>query len=304
MLARARDHFARQGVIEVETPVLSQAAVSDLHLGSVPADVAGVGRMYLQTSPEYAMKRLLAAGLGDCYQVCRVFRDGERGRQHNPEFTLIEWYRCGFDAAALMADVETLVRGLLAPHRALAPFSRVTYREALQACAGVDPLQADAGQLAAALQRHAVALPAGHTPAARDELLDLLVSAVVGPALGRDSGTFLHDYPASQAALARLKPGDPTVAERFELYLDGVELANGYHELTDAVEQRRRFNGDLAERERLGLPRQPVDERMLAALAHGLPDCAGVALGFDRLVMTGLSLGSIAEAMAFPAEIA
>jgi elongation factor P--(R)-beta-lysine ligase len=304
MLARARAHFARHGVIEVETPVLSRAAVSDLHLDSVPAEVAGVGRMYLQTSPEYAMKRLLAAGLGDCYQVCRVFRDGERGRQHNPEFTMIEWYRAGFDSAALMADVETLVRDLLAPHRVLAPFARVTYREALRACAGVDPLQADAGQIAAALRRHGVALPAGEGPAGRDELLDLLVSAVVGPALGRDSGTFLHDYPASQAALARLKPGDPAVAERFELYLDGVELANGYHELTDAREQRRRFDADLAARERLGLPRPPIDERLLAALEQGLPDCAGVALGFDRLVMTGLSLGSIAEAMAFPVEIA
>jgi lysyl-tRNA synthetase class 2 len=298
MLAAARAHFASRGVLEVETPALSRAAVSDVHLASVPAEVAGLGRMYLQTSPEYAMKRLLAAGVGDCYQVCRVYRDGESGRWHNPEFTMIEWYRLGLDADGLMDDVETLVRAMLAPHRPLGPFERVPYREALRRTAGLDPACASAADVAAALTRHGVAAPS----AGRDELLDLLVSTVAGPALGRGRGTFVHAYPASQAALARLDPQDPTVAERFELYLDGVELANGFHELADAKEQRARFAADLVERTRRGLPAPPLDERFLAALEAGLPDCSGVALGFDRLVMAALGLGSIEEAMAFTAD--
>jgi lysyl-tRNA synthetase class 2 len=298
MLARIRAHFAAAGVLEVETPTLSRGAVTDVHLASVPAEVAGLGRMYLHTSPEYAMKRLLAAGIGDCYQVCRVYRDGEAGRWHNPEFTLVEWYRVGLDAAALMDDVEALVRHALAPHRELAPFERVTYREAVRRHGGVDPLAARPEDVAAALARHGVEAPRAEL----DELLDLLVSAVVGPALGRDGGAFVCDYPASQAALARLKPADPTVAERFELYLDGIELANGFHELADAREQRARFAADLAERARRGLPAPPVDERFLSALAAGIPDCSGVALGFDRLVMVALGLDSLAGAMAFPAD--
>ncbi len=298
MLATARAHFAARGVLEVETPALSRAAASDVHLASVPAEVAGLGRMYLQTSPEYPMKRLLAAGLGDCYQVCRVYRDGEAGRWHNPEFTMIEWYRLGFGTDALMDDVEVLVRAVLAPHRALGRFERVTYREALRRHAGLDPMTAGVADLADALRAQGVVAPA----ADRDALLDLLVSAVVGPALGRDGGCFVHAYPAAQAALARLDPDDSSVAERFELYLDGVELANGFHELADPAEQRARFAADLAERARRGLPVAALDERFLAALAAGLPDCSGVALGFDRLVMVGLGLGSLAEAMAFTAD--
>lgn len=298
MLARIRAYFDAAGVLEVETPTLSRAAVTDVHLASVPAEVAGLGRMYLHTSPEYAMKRLLAAGLGDCYQVCRVYRDGEAGRWHNPEFTMVEWYRVGLDAGALMDDVEALVRAALGPHRDLAPFERVSYREALRRHGGVDPAVARPGDVAAVLARHGIEAP----PAERDELLDLLVSAVVGPALGRGRGTFVCDYPASQAALARLKPSDPTVAERFELFLDGVELANGFHELADAREQRARFAADLAERARRGLPAPPLDERFLSALAAGIPDCSGVALGFDRLVMAGLGLDSLAAAMAFSAD--
>ena len=298
MLARIRAHFAATGVLEVETPTLSRAAVTDVHLASVPAEVAGLGRMYLHTSPEFAMKRLLAAGIGDCYQVCRVYRDGESGRWHNPEFTMVEWYRVGLGAEALLDDVEALVRAALAPHRELGPFERITYREALRRHGGVDPLAARPEDIAAALARHGIEAP----PAERDELLDLLVSAVAGPALGRGTATFVCDYPASQAALARLKPSDPTVAERFELYLDGVELANGFHELADAREQRARFEADLAERARRNLPAPPVDGLFLSALAAGIPDCSGVALGFDRLVMAALGLESLAAAMAFPAD--
>jgi len=301
MLAAAREYFSDEGVIEVDTALLSRAAVTDIHLESVPATVAGVGPMYLHTSPEYAMKRLLAAGIGDCYQVSHVFRDGECGAQHNPEFTLIEWYRLGFDVSALMDDVEALVARVLEGLRPLARAERTTYREAVRGASGVDPMTATAAEIATALRAHGVDAP----PTALDDgdaLLDLLVSTVVGPRLGAPRPSFIHDYPASQAALARIRPGDFPVAERFELYLDGIELANGFHELGDAVEQRRRFEADLAHRAAVGKPPRPVDERLLAALSHGLPDCAGVALGFDRLVMAALGLDSIDQAMPFAVD--
>lgn len=298
MLSRARAHFAASGALEVETPLLSCAAVTDVHIESVPAAVAGLGPMYLHTSPEYPMKRLLAAGIGDCYQVCHVFRDGERGRQHNPEFTLIEWYRVGRNAAALMDDVESLVGAMLAGLRPLSRARRVTYRDAVREATGIDPMTATAGEIGNALAGAGVALPRA-LGADRDALLDLLVSTVVGPGLGRDAPVFVHDYPASQAALARIRPGEHPVAERFELYLDGIELANGFHELADAGEQRARLDTDLATRMAQGRPAVPVDQRFLAALAHGLPDCSGVALGFDRLVMAALGLASIDESMSF-----
>ena len=301
MLAAARACFSQAGVLEVETPLLSRAAVTDVHLESVPADVSGQGRMFLHTSPEYPMKRLLAAGVGDCYQVCRVFRDGESGPQHNPEFTMIEWYRLGFDAARLMDDVEHLVGRMLAGLRDLPAAKRVTYREAVRELGGADPMTASAAALAAALERHGVAAPSS-ARTDRDALLDLLVSTVVGPQLGRDRPVFVHDYPASQAALARVRAAEFPVAERFELYLDGLELANGFHELADAAEQRQRFEADLAARASMGRAARPVDERFLAALTHGLPDCSGVALGFDRLVMAACRLGSIDQALAFPVD--
>ncbi len=296
MLGRMRAFFAAGGVLEVETPHLSRAAVSDLHLASVPARVTGVGDAYLHTSPEYPMKRLLAAGVGDCYQVCRVFRDGERGRFHNPEFTMVEWYRVGLDAAGLMDDVERLLTHALEGIRRLGSAERCTYRDAVRSHAGIDPMVADGERILGALRGHHVPLPAERD---RDGLLDLLVSAVVGPKLGRQRPTFITDYPASQAALARIRPGEFPVAERFELYLDGVELANGFHELADAGEQRARFESDLAARRLLGLPTPPIDERFLASLEHGLPDCSGVALGFDRLAMVALGLDSLEAAMAF-----
>lgn len=299
MLARARAYFAAEGVVEVETPLLSRAAVTDVHLESVPAAVAGIGPMFLHTSPEYAMKRLLAAGLGDCYQVCHVFRDGERGSRHNPEFTMIEWYRLGLDAPGLMDDVEALVAHAVGDLRSLPRAERLTYRDAVHGLCGIDPMNSTAGELSAALLAHGIDAP----PAVledRDALLDLLVSTVAGPRLGRTRPTFVYDYPASQAALARIRPGDIPVAERFELYLDGIELANGFHELGDAAEQRRRFDADLALRAATSKPPRPVDERLLAALDHGLPDCAGVALGFDRLVMCAVGARHIDEVLAFP----
>ena len=301
LLSAAREHFARHGVLEVDTPLLSHAAATDFHIESVPADVAGQGHMYLHTSPEHAMKRLLAAGLGDCYQICHVFRDGERGVWHNPEFTLIEWYRLGYDASRMMDDVEALLRHMLSGLRALTPALRLPYRDAVRMYAGVDPVTDGAPEFVAALHHHGIT-PPDTSLDERDTLLDLLVSTVVGPQLGIGRPAFVHDYPASQAALARILPGEPPVAARFELYLDGIELANGFQELGDAREQRRRFESDVAARAAHGRPTRPMDECLLASLGHGLPDCAGVALGFDRLVMAALSLDTIDEAMPFPVD--
>ena len=299
MLAATRDFFAMRGVLEVDTPALSTAGTTDPQIESVTAALAGnAQRHYLGTSPEFAMKRLLAAGLGDIYQICRVFRDGEVGRWHNPEFTLVEWYRLGLDDAALINEVDALVRILVAPWRQLRPALRLTYAEALRRHAGIDLYGADDAALATAARRLGVDCTAALD---RDARLDLLMGLVVGPQLGRDDQpTFICDYPPSQASLARIRPGPPPVAARFELYLDGVELANGFHELTAANEQRARFNADNRVRLMRGQPEVRVDERLLAALAAGLPDSAGVALGFDRLLAVALRATSLAEVMAFP----
>jgi lysyl-tRNA synthetase class 2 len=297
MLAAAREFFASRGVLEVETPILSAAAVSDPQIESLATRIAGMpAQAYLCTSPEYAMKRLLAAGSGDIYQICKVFRDGERGRWHNPEFTLVEWYRLGFDDAALMTEVEMLIGRLLRPYRQLEPAERLSYSAALQRHAGVDAFGASDDDLMESARCHDIVC---HAELDRDAKLDLLMGLVVGPSLGLERPCFICDYPASQAALARLKPGVPVVAARFELYLNGVELANGFHELVDGAEQRARFAGDLGVRRARGQVARPLDEHLLAALAAGMPDCAGVALGFDRLVAVALGAPQIADAMAF-----
>ncbi|HWP94323.1 MAG TPA: EF-P lysine aminoacylase EpmA [Gammaproteobacteria bacterium] len=300
LLVRIRAFFATRGVLEVETPVLSAAAAPDPHLTSpvTRLTAAGGGTFYLHTSPEYPMKRLLAAGYGDIWQLCRVFRDGERGARHNPEFTLLEWYRIGFDHHTLMNEVSALLRQVLDGHLELGADERLTYREAFRRHAGLDPFEATDETLRAAVQR----LGGETRGLARDALLDFLGGHVVYPALGHGRPTFLYDFPASQAALARVRDDDPAVAERFEVFVDGIELANGYHELADAREQRARFERHNRERAAAGLPVMPLDERLLAALAHGLPDCAGVALGFDRLVMLAAGARRIEEVIAFPVE--
>jgi lysyl-tRNA synthetase class 2 len=298
LLARLRAFFAERGVLEVETPVLSQGATTDPRIESLRTEVRGAGLRYLHTSPELAMKRLIAAGSGDIYQLCRVFRDGERGRHHNVEFTMLEWYRTGFDHHALMDEVADLLRVLLEAGR-VDPVQRTSFRAAVESHAGFDPVGADAGDCAACLEQAGVAVP---SECGRDELLDLIASEIVGPRLGRGGATFVYDYPAGRAALARMRAGDPPVAERFEVYLAGIELANGFHELTDAREQRMRFERDLRARAQAGTAAVPVDERFLAALEAGMPACAGVALGFDRLVMLAAGAERIDEVIAFPIE--
>ncbi len=300
MLARVRGHFESEGVLEVQTPVLSAAAPSDPQIESISARPAGGPPRYLQTSPEYAMKRLLAAGVGDCYQVCPVFRDGESGRVHGPEFTIVEWYRAGYSAADLRRDVERLLGAATRGLRRIAPARTVSYRDAIREACGIDCRSDPADAIRAVLAARGI-VPAKAQDWDLDAWLDLLVGAVVGPSLGRDAPVFVVDYPPSQAALARIgaDAGGAAVAERFELYVDGIELANGFRELGDAAEQRRRFERDQALRRSRGQRIAPLDERLLAALAHGLPDCAGVALGFDRLVMVALGLPDLASAMCF-----
>jgi lysyl-tRNA synthetase class 2 len=309
LLQRARDFFAVRALTEVDTPVVVNAPVSDVHIDSAtvrlsaaPAARAAAPPLYLHTSPEYAMKRLLAAGSGDIYQICHVVRGFECGRLHNPEFTLIEWYRIGFSLTGLMDEVEALVRALLGA-RAPATSERISYRDAFLRELGLDPLNAPETALAQAAQPLALGGAAATSATAggmsRDDWLELLMGSIVGPRLGRGTFTFVHSYPASQAALARLDPADPRVARRFELYCAGIELANGFHELASAAEQRARFEADNVQRRRLGLPVSPLDERLLAALTE-LPDCAGVALGFDRTLMLAVAAASLEEVLPFP----
>ncbi|HET9765334.1 MAG TPA: EF-P lysine aminoacylase EpmA [Thermoanaerobaculia bacterium] len=319
LVTEVRRFFAARGMLEVETPLLGAAAATDLHLASLSTTLAGAPprTLWLQTSPELHMKRLLAAGSGPIWQLCKAFRDGEAGRRHNPEFTMLEWYRPGWDHHRLMDEVEELLRATL-PRLAEAPAAeRLTYRDAFRRHAGVDPFTAGAEELRRRAGELGIATGAGshsgvdastaHDSWSREDWLHLLFATAVEPRCGwaapdRAGITFLHDFPASEAALARVRAGDPPVAERFEAFVEGVELANGYHELADPAEQARRFAADVAARRERGLPDVPADARLLAALAHGLPDCAGVALGFDRLAMLALGATSIDEVIAFPID--
>lgn len=303
ILAAVRGFFAERGVLEVETPALIGASAADPNLDSLSLTYTGPGapasgRLWLQTSPEFAMKRLLAAGSGCIYQICRAFRVDERGRRHNPEFTMVEWYRLGFDHYQLMEEVTALAAMVLGSR----PVEVLSYREAFRRFAGIDPFEATVLDLQAGATAHQIPLP--DLPLSdRDGWLDLLFSEVVAPRLGQAKFSYVCDFPASQAALARLRrEGGVEVAERFELFIDGMEIANGYHELTDPAEQRQRFEEERAHRLATGQSESSVDERLLAALAVGLPECAGVALGFDRLVMLAVGAERIDEVMAFPVE--
>lgn len=294
---QVRHFFAEREVLEVETPVLSAGATVDPNIDSFCAD-----GLWLQTSPEFPMKRLLAAGSGAIYQIARVFRRDEAGRFHNPEFSLLEWYRPGFDHRMLIDEVEALLWALGIASGAR--YERLSYRDAFLRHAGLDPFTASETALHAAVQ----ALPGGAPECdavdaitRRDFYLDLLMSGCVGPALGQDTPLFLYDFPASQAALARIRHDVPPVAERFELFWRGIELANGFHELSDADEQQRRFEIDSRRRAEAGRAVPPYDRQLINALAHGLPDCAGVALGLDRLLMLSLGLEAIGDVLAFDA---
>ncbi|MBI2994537.1 MAG: EF-P lysine aminoacylase GenX [Gammaproteobacteria bacterium] len=295
LLCAIRTFMHDRGVLEVETPALSHAAATDPNIQSLQSRVhlpqaSAAAEVCLHTSPEFPMKRLLAAGLGPIFQVAKVFRDHECGPLHQPEFTMLEWYRPGFDHHRLMDEIAELLQmlGLPAP-------ARSTYRDVFMRHTGLCPHTAPDE----ALQNRAAELGLVASGADRNLLLDFLFSRTVTPRLPA-SGALVYAYPVSQAALARIVPSLPPVAERFELFLSGMEIANGFHELGDSVEQRRRFAADNARRASRGLPVMPVDERLLAALDSGLPDCAGAALGVERLLMVLTGSKRIDEVVAFP----
>jgi lysyl-tRNA synthetase class 2 len=289
LLAQIREFFAQRSVLEVETPLLCAGTVTDPALDPIAVD-----QRWLQTSPEYAMKRMLAAGSGPIYQVCKAFRHAEVGVQHNPEFSMLEWYRPGYTLDQMMKEVAELVGDILC----VSGWQSFTYRELFQHFLQIDPFEIDTEQLKAfALQRLDVSFDEG----SRDLWLDLILSHLIEPQLGGLGLVFVHDYPASQAALARLRPaGSQLVAERFELYVDGLELANGYRELTDPAEQIQRFERDNQLLRLAGKPTRPIDFMLLQAMQSGLPDCSGVALGIDRLLMRLLGVSELADVLSFP----
>ena len=307
LLARARWFFQARGVLEVDTPLLGTGVVVEAHIDPIPCQVQAGGdaaTRYLLTSPEGPMKRLLAAGAGPIYQLAHAFRDGEIGRRHAPEFTMLEWYRPGFDHHVLMDEVEAFVRTLL-PDLGDAPFARKTYRQVFQESVAIDPFATSLDELRATCDRLGVPIPAdlrdtsagGPIGGPIDDALDLLLVSHIEPQLGRPTPLFVHDYPASQAALARIHEHEDghRTAHRFELYIQGVELANGYHELLDATEQRTRFDQANQARIATGRPPLPIDTDLLRALEAGMPPCAGVALGFDRLLMLATGASDIRD---------
>lgn len=311
-LAATRRFLDARGYFEVDVPLVSADRVIDPHLAPfavLPVDTAPpavergcVPTHHLQTSVEFGMKRLLAAGARAIYQLSHVFRAGERGPRHNPEFTMLEWYRIGDTHIEQMAETEALVAELFAlcGQSLPVPFGRLTYQQAFERSLGIDPLRASVAELARVATEQEVAVPESHDPQDRDGWLNLLLALCVEPHLGVTRAEFVCDYPASQGALARLRPGEPPVAERFELYLRGVELCNGYHELTSAHELRQRIAAESDRRAREGLPALPVHNRLLDSMEHGLPPCAGTALGFDRVLMLAVGASRIDEVIPFP----
>jgi lysyl-tRNA synthetase class 2 len=352
MLSRIRRFFAERGVLEVETPLLCHAAGTDPNLQPFIAEFRQPGQshgvpLYLQTSPEFAMKRLLAADSGSIYQVCKAFRNEEAGRFHNPEFTILEWYRVGFGLDELMDEVDALLACVLAGVYAVQPARRIAYRELFRQHTGLDPITASVEEFIACAQRYGLPEAEMLCGEERSLWLDVLFSHVIQPRLGeltaspfekrglrgisysdcersvskipptplfakggtetlQDVSTpliqpcFVHSYPALLPSLARIKPDEPEVVERVEVFINGIELGNGYHELADANEQERRFDADLLTRQTLGLALPPKDTRLLAALQSGLPDCAGIALGLDRLLILQTDADHIEQVLAFP----
>jgi lysyl-tRNA synthetase class 2 len=299
LYALIREFFAGRGVLEVETPILSKAGNTEPNIEGFSTSFsghvdAGPRERWLRTSPEYPLKRLLAEGIGDCYELGRVFRNGEAGRRHNPEFTMLEWYRVGFDHRELAGETVELLQAALARVGREASVVRTSYRDLFLAELDIDPFDAPIEALRAPLADFSIAADGLD----RDDWLDLIITHCLQPRFPRDRITVVQDFPASQCSLARMRAGNPPVAERFELYLGPYELANGYHELRDATEQRARFERDNARRRARGQCELPIDEHLLAVLDE-LPDCAGVALGIDRLLMCLADTDAIADVLAF-----
>lgn len=308
-LERVRQFFAERQVLEVETPLLCTAAVTDPHIASIPCQINSLlgQKLYLRTSPEFHMKRLLATGMPDIYQIGKAFRDDEIGVRHQPEFTLIEWYRLGFKLSEIIDETCALIMAISSGcSTPVSGVERIPYRELFLAKTGCDPLDEDSERF---LQSARSALADQLEPKLEQTLgqhrstwLDLLMSQLVAPGLGRSGLSVVFDFPAEQAQLARLSPQNPRTSERFEVFHRGVELANGYRELTDPVQQRLRFDSDRQRRRELDLPDVEPDQALLQALEHGLPECSGVAMGLDRILMLCNGYGHIAETISFSVD--
>lgn len=301
-IMKIRQFFFDRNVLEVDTPSMSQACVTDIHLHSFTTRFIGPGfasgvPLYLVTSPEFHMKRLLAAGSGPIFQINKAFRNEEAGRYHNPEFTMLEWYRPDFDHHALMDEIECLLQELLN----ISDIEKISYQQIFIKTLGICPLKSTLKELKKVARKLDLS-SISEQEQNKDTLLQLLFSMKIEPVIGQNKPIFVYHFPASQAALAKLCPQDNQVAARFELYFKGIELANGFYELDDANEQQHRFEQDNRKRKSEGLSEQPIDKNLIAALEHGLPDCAGVAIGIDRLLMIALNKTTIDEVIAFPIE--
>ena len=301
LMGKVRKFFELRGVLEVETPVLSNAGGTDPQLDYF--EVEGSPKRYLMTSPEFHMKRLLSAGFGDIFQITKSFRKDEFGAHHNNEFSMVEWYRVGMPQEQLMDEVEALVCEIVGQKLEV---RRTRWIDAFRNYAGVNPFCKDLNDFVGACENHAVPVPESMERMSREDWWDYLMVFVIEPALASNGPEFIMDYPPSQAALAQTYTDKDGFlwARRFELFVDKVELCNGYTELTDVAEQRRRFESDLEIRRRMGKPLPPVDERFLSALDSGMPACSGVALGLDRLFMLALHKQEIQDVVLFPSPIA
>jgi lysyl-tRNA synthetase class 2 len=299
LLAKIRDFFNQHGVLEVETPLLSHSSITDPNLHSFMTQY-GMSRkqsdiLYLQTSPEFAMKRLLALGCGSIYQICKAFRNNEYGHQHNPEFTILEWYQVGFDHHKLMNEMDEFLHFILDS----APAEKLSYHQVFEKYLKLNPHTSSINELQKCALKNGLN---NISELDRDGWLNILLTHFIEPYLGNNRPTFIYDFPASQAALAMISQSSPGVAERFEVYINGIEIANGFHELTDAKEQRQRFLTDLQKRRELNLPEIPIDENFLIALDGNFPNCAGVAVGVDRLLMLLMGTKSIRDVISFPID--
>ncbi|MGE3535446.1 MAG: EF-P lysine aminoacylase EpmA [Parachlamydiales bacterium] len=299
LLGKARAFFSERGVLEADCPALSHASPIDLHIDVMTVSVNESETGYLHTSPEYGMKRLLALGMGDIYQISHVYRAAEFGPLHNPEFTMAEWYRIGMTFPELMEETLAFIRLFLGEMSS----SYLRYRDALIHYAGIDYVDASCSELLACAEKHKLGLPKDADTWDKDTLLQLLVSFLVEPHLGKDQLDVLYDFPATQAALARTKDlEEEQVAMRFEVYFRGIELANGYHELTDPVEQRKRLEQSVQARIAAGKDPLKIDEHFLNALETGIPDCCGVAVGFDRLMLLRHNKETLRDVLPFTWE--
>ncbi|MBL4899830.1 MAG: elongation factor P--(R)-beta-lysine ligase [Colwellia sp.] len=306
VLQKIRQFFNERNVVEVETPALSQGTVTDVHLDAITCRYNFLGdssaehgvNLYLQTSPEFHMKRLLASGYGCIFQIAKAFRHEEAGRFHNPEFTLLEWYRLGFDHFDLMREVAELLKAVLACTES----TQITYQQLFLDQLSIDPLIASRAQLLSLIKEHDKLSDWLTAEQDNDILLQFIFSEIIEPHIGNDSPCFVYNFPRSQASLAKISAEDPRVSQRFECYFQGIELVNGFNELTDSQSQSERFQEDNNKRKVLSLPGKPIDRNFIAALSQGLPQCSGVALGIDRLVMLALKAEHIEQVISFPIE--